>query len=177
MKLLFDFLPIVLFFITYKVADIYAATAVVIAATIGQIAYAWWKHRKIETMHWVSLGLVVLFGGATLILHDENFIKIKLTVFYWLFALVLIIATVFLKKNLIRSLLSSQANIELPEHIWRILNQMWIGFFSLMGGLNLYILQHYSTDTWVNFKMFGGIGMMLVFMVAQGVLIAKHIKE
>lgn len=176
-KLLFDLFPVILFFIAYKVADIYVATAVVIAATFAQIAYMWIKHRKVEKMLWVSLGLVVVFGGATLLLHDENFIKLKLTIFYWVFAAVLLGASVFMGKNLIRSLLTSQGKLEMPEHVWRLLNHLWIGFFTAMGGLNLFIAQNYSTDVWVNFKLFGSLGLMLVFLIAQGFIIAKYIKE
>jgi intracellular septation protein len=176
-KLLFDLFPVILFFIAYKVADIYVATAVVIAATFAQIAYMWIKHRKVEKMLWVSLGLVVVFGGATLLLHDENFIKLKLTIFYWVFAAVLLGASVFMGKNLIRSLLTSQGKLEMPERVWRLLNHLWIGFFTAMGGLNLFIAQNYSTDVWVNFKLFGSLGLMLVFLIAQGFIIAKYIKE
>lgn len=176
-KLLFDLFPVILFFIAYKVADIYVATAVVIAATFVQIAYIWIKHRKVEKMLWVSLGLVVVFGGATLLLHDENFIKLKLTIFYWVFAAVLLGASVFMGKNLIRSLLTSQGKFEMPDQVWRLLNNLWIGFFTAMGGLNLFIAQNYSTDVWVNFKLFGSMGLMLVFLIAQGFIIAKYIKE
>ncbi|MBX9849550.1 MAG: septation protein A [Rhodocyclaceae bacterium] len=177
MKLLIDLLPVILFFIAYKAADIYVATAVVIAATIGQIAFTYWKHRKVDTMLWVSLALVVVFGGATLVLHDENFIKLKLTIFYWLFAIVLLGAQLFMGKNLIRSLLSAKSEIDMPEPIWRLLNNMWIVFFAFMGGLNLFIAHNFSTDVWVNFKLFGSFGLLLVFIIAQGLLISKYIKE
>ncbi len=177
MKLLFDLLPVILFFIAYKAADIYVATAVVIAATIGQIAFTYWKHRKVDTMLWVSLALVVVFGGATLVLHDENFIKLKLTIFYWLFAIVLLGAQLFMGKNLIRSLLSAKSEIDMPEPVWRLLNNMWIIFFAFMGGLNLFIAHNFSTDVWVNFKLFGSFGLLLAFIIAQGLLISKYIKE
>ena len=176
-KLLFDLLPVILFFIAYKVADIYVATAVVIAATLGQVAYMWIKHRKVDKMLWISLGLVVVFGGATLFLHDENFIKLKLTIFYWVFAVVLLGASLFMGKNLIRSLLTSQGKFDMPEAVWRLLNNMWIVFFAFMGGLNLFIANNYSTDVWVNFKLFGSFGLMLVFLIAQGFIIAKYMKE
>lgn len=176
-KLLFDLLPVILFFVAYKVADIYVATAVVMAATVGQIAFVWFKHRKVDTMLWVSLGLVVVFGSATLILHDENFIKLKLTIFYWLFALVLLGATLFMGKNLIRTLLTSQTELNMPEPIWRLLNLLWIGFFAFMGGLNLFIAKNFSTDLWVDFKLFGSFGLMIIFLVAQGFIIAKYVKE
>jgi intracellular septation protein len=177
MKLLLDLLPVILFFIDYKMADIYVATAVVIVATIAQIAFTYWKHRKVDTMLWVSLGLVVVFGGATLLLQNENFIKWKLTIFYWLFAIVLLGAQLFMGKNLIRSLLTSQTDLNMPDEVWRLLNTMWVVFFTFMGGLNLYIAQNYSTDVWVNFKLFGSFGLMIVFLVAQGFIIAKYIKE
>jgi len=163
--------------IKQAVAVALAATAVVMAATVAQVAFAWFKHRKVDTMLWVSLGLVVVFGGATLAFHDENFIKLKLTIFYWLFAIVLLGASLFMGKNLIRSLLTSQAELDLPDPIWRLLNNMWIVFFVCMGGLNLFIAYNFSTDVWVNFKLFGSFGLMLVFLVAQGVIIAKYIKE
>ncbi|MDE2598112.1 MAG: septation protein A [Rhodocyclaceae bacterium] len=177
MKLLFDLLPVILFFIAYKLADIYVATAVVIVATCAQIAFVWFKHRKVDKMLWVSLGLVVVFGGATLILHDENFIKLKLTIFYWLFAAILLGASAFMGKNLIRSLLTAQTELNMPDRVWRMLNLMWIVFFAFMGGLNLFIARNYSTDTWVNFKLFGSFGLMIVFLVAQGFIIAKYVKE
>lgn len=177
MKLFFDLLPVILFFIAYKAADIFVATAVVIAATVAQIGFTWWKHRKVDTMLWVSLVLVVVFGGATLVLHDENFIKLKLTIFYWLFAAVMFGASVFMGKNLIRSLLTAQTEISMPEHVWRMLNRMWIVFFAFMGGLNLFIAQRFSTDIWVDFKLFGSFGLMVVFLVVQGFIISKHIKE
>lgn len=176
-KLLFDLFPVILFFVAYKAADIYVATAVVIAATFAQIAWVWFRHRRVEKMLWVSLGLVVVFGGATLLLHDENFIKLKLTIFYWVFAAVLLGASLFMGKNLIRSLLTSQGKFEMPDQVWRLLNNMWIAFFVFMGGLNLFIAQNYSTDVWVNFKLFGSFGLMIVFLVAQGFIIAKYIKE
>lgn len=176
-KLLFDLLPVILFFIAYKLADIYVATAVVMAATLGQIAFTWFKHRKVDTMLWVSLGLVLVFGGATLVLHDENFIKLKLTIFYWLFALVLLGAQLFMGKNLIRTLLTAQAELNMPDPVWRLLNMMWIGFFAFMGGLNLFIAKSFSTDIWVDFKLFGSFGLMIVFLVAQGFIIAKYMKE
>jgi intracellular septation protein len=176
-KLLFDLFPVILFFVAYKAADIYVATAVVIAATFAQIAWVWFKHRRVEKMLWVSLGLVVVFGGATLLLHDENFIKLKLTIFYWVFAAVLLGASLFMGKNLIRSLLTSQGKFDMPDQVWRLLNNMWIAFFAFMGGLNLFIAQNYSTDVWVNFKLFGSFGLMIVFLVAQGFIIAKYIKE
>lgn len=176
-KLLFDLLPVILFFIAYKVADIYVATAVVMAATLGQIVFTWIKHRKVDTMLWVSLGLVLVFGGATLVLHDENFIKLKLTIFYWLFAVVLLGAHLFMGKNLIRTLLTAQAELNMPDPVWRLLNMMWIGFFAFMGGLNLFIAKSFSTDIWVDFKLFGSFGLMIVFLVAQGFIIAKYMKE
>jgi intracellular septation protein len=176
-KLLFDLLPVILFFIAYYAADIFVATAVVIAATFGQVVFSWIKHRKVDTILWVSFGLVTVFGGATLLLHDASFIKLKLTIFYWLFAIVLLVTSLFMGKNLIRSLLTMQAKFDMPDHVWKLLNYLWIAFFAFMGGLNLYIAHNFSEKTWVNFKMFGSLGLTIVFLVVQGVIISKYVKE
>jgi intracellular septation protein len=177
MKFLFDLFPVILFFVAFKVFDIYIATGVVIAATAAQIGWVWHRHGKVDTMLWISLALVVVFGGATLILHDETFIKWKPTVLYWLFAATLFGSARFLGKNLIRSMLEKQ--VELPESLWSKLNFAWIGFFTVMGVINLLVAFafNFSTDTWVSFKLFGGMGLMLVFIVLQGMVLAKYIPE
>jgi intracellular septation protein len=126
-------------------------------------------------MLWVSLALVVVFGGATLILHDEVFIKWKPTILYWLFAATLFGSAQFFGRNLIRKMLEEQ--VQVPELIWKRLNLAWIGFFTVMGVLNLHIAFTYSTETWVTFKLFGGMGLMIVFIVAQGLVLAKYIPE
>lgn len=175
MKFLFDLLPVILFFIAFKVFDIYVATAVVIVATAMQIGWVWFRHRKVDTMLWVSLALVVVFGGATLLLHDETFIKWKPTILYWLFAIVLFGSAQFFGKNLIRAMLEKQ--VQVPDALWSRLNFAWMGFFAIMGVLNLYIAFNFSTDTWVSFKLFGGMGLMIAFIVAQGIVLAKYIPE
>ena len=175
MKFLFDLFPVILFFVAFKVFDIYIATAVVIVATMAQIGWVWHRHGKVDTMLWVSLGLVVVFGGATLILHDETFIKWKPTILYWLFALTLLGSAQFFGKNLIRAMLDQQ--LGLPEALWPRLNYAWIGFFAVMGALNIWVAFSFSTDTWVSFKLFGGMGLMLVFIILQGLMLAKYIPE
>ena len=175
MKFLFDLFPVILFFIAFKVSGIYAATAVAIAATFAQIGWLWLRGRKIDTMLWVSLAIIVVFGGATLLLHNETFIKWKPTVLYWLFAAVLAGSAVLLRKNLIRSMLGEQ--ISMPEPAWSKLNLSWITFFACMGVLNLYVAFNFPTDTWVNFKLFGGMGLMLVFVIAQGLFLAKYVEQ
>ncbi|MBI5897802.1 MAG: septation protein A [Rhodocyclales bacterium] len=176
MKFLFDLFPIILFFVAFKAFDIYVATAVVIVATIAQIAWVWHRHRKVDTMLWVSLGLVVVFGGATLLLRDETFIKWKPTVLYWLFALALFGSAQFFGKNLIRAMLS-QAQMNLPEPLWAKLNLAWAGFFAAMGALNLWVAFNFSTDTWVSFKLFGSMGLMLAFIIGQGVVLARYLPD
>ena len=175
MKFLFDLFPVILFFVAFKVFDIYIATGVVIVATMAQIGWVWHRHGKVDTMLWVGLGLVVVFGGATLILHDETFIKWKPTILYWLFATTLFGSAQFFGKNLIRAMLDQQ--VALPEALWPLLNYAWIAFFAVMGVLNLWVAFSFSTDTWVSFKLFGGMGLMLVFIVLQGLVIAKYIPE
>jgi intracellular septation protein len=175
MKFLFDLFPVILFFAAFKAFDIYIATGVVIAATMAQIGWVWHRHGKVDTMLWVSLGLVVVFGGATLILHDETFIKWKPTILYWLFATTLFGSAQFFGKNLIRAMLGQQ--VELPETLWVRLNYAWIGFFAVMGVVNLWVAFNFSTDTWVSFKLFGGMGLMIVFIVLQGVVLARYLPE
>lgn len=174
MKFLFDIFPVILFFAAFKFYGIYVATMVAMAATFAQIGWVWFRHRKVDNMLWVSLGLIVVFGSATLLLHDETFIKLKPTVLYWLFSTVLLVSAVAFRKNLIRSMLDKQVNA--PDAVWKKLLASWIGFFAVMGVVNLYVAFNYSTDTWVNFKLFGGIGLMIAFVIAQGILLAPHIK-
>ena len=175
MKFFFDLFPVILFFVTFKLYGIYAATAVAIAATFGQIGWVWFRHRKVDTMLWVSLVIIVIFGSATLILQDETFIKWKPSVLYWLFAGTLLSAQAVFKKNLIRIMMKEQ--ITLPEAIWTRLNASWAGFFAMMGGANLYVAFNYSTETWVNFKLFGFMGLMLAFVLLQGWMLAKYMED
>lgn len=174
MKLLFDFFPIILFFVAFKLWGIYAATAVTIAATFAQIAWVWFKHRKVEPMLWISLGVVVVFGGATLLLHDATFIKWKPTVLYWLFAVILAGARLLQGKNLMRALMGKQ--LDLPAAVWDKVNWSWVGFFAVMGVLNIVIAYHFSTDLWVDFKLFGSLILTLIFVVGQSLLLARHLK-
>ena len=175
MKFLFDIFPVILFFAAFKLYGIYVATAVAIAATALQIGWVWMKHRKIDNMQWISLALIVVFGGATLLLRDETFIKWKPTVLYWLFSVVLAVAALGFRKNLIRKMMEKQ--VSAPDAVWNRLLLGWILFFAAMGVLNIYVAYNYPTDTWVSFKLFGGIGLMLLFVIGQAVMLAPHMKE
>ena len=175
MKFLFDIFPVVLFFIAFKIYDIYVATAVAIAATFVQLGWSWLRHRKVDNVLWVSLVVIVVFGGATLLLQDETFIKWKPTVLYWLFAAALAVAAAAFRKNLIRVMMETQ--MTLPEAVWGRLLASWIAFFALMGALNLLVAYSFSTDAWVNFKLFGGIGLMLAFILLQALMVARHIED
>jgi intracellular septation protein len=174
MKLLIDFFPIILFFAAFKVAGIYVATGVAIAATIAQIAWLKYSRGKVEPMQWVSLGVIVLFGGATIALQNETFIKWKPTVLYWLMGGTLMAGQLLFRKNLLKSLMGSQ--LELPESAWRVTNWSWIAFFALMGVLNLWVAYSFDTDTWVNFKLFGGMGLMALFIVGQALYLGRFMK-
>lgn len=204
MKLLFDLFPVILFFavfkfagaqpdaaqafaaqylmflvadgeITAKQAPILLATAVAILATLGQVLWLLLRRRHVDTMLWVSLVIIVVFGGATIYFHDEMFIKWKPTVLYWCFALALLGAQLLMRKNLIRSLMGKQ--MTLPDPVWDKLNLAWSAFFAAMGALNLYVAFNFPLELWVNFKMFGFIALMIAFVIAQTAYLSRYLKE
>ena len=175
MKFMFDFFPVLLFFIAYKAYDIYTATAVLIIACLVQTAGHWAIHRRFEKSHLITLVLVSLFGGATLLLQDEMFIKWKPSVINWLFGIAFIGSQFIGEKSLIQRILGAQ--LDLPQVIWRNLNGAWAIFFITLGFVNLYVVYNFDTDTWVDFKMFGLMGLTLAFMLLQGLYLARHIKE
>jgi intracellular septation protein len=174
MKFLFDFLPVFLFFVAINIWDIFVATAVAIVATVVQVGWMAMRKKKIEPMLWASLAIIVIFGGLTLYLQDRTFILWKPTVLYWLFASALAGATL-LRKNLIKALLSEQ--MQLPDPVWGRLNWAWVAFFGLLGVANLYVAFNYSEKTWAAFKVFGCMGLMLLFIVIQSVFIAKYVTQ
>jgi intracellular septation protein len=175
MKLLFDLLPIILFFVAYKVAGIYAATGVAIAASVVQIVWLRLRRRPIEPMQWTSLGIIVVFGGLTLFLRDETFIKWKPTVLYAVFALTLVGARLLRGINLIKVMLGKQ--VRLPEPVWGRLDRAWTVFFVVQAVLNIVVAYGFSTDVWVNFKLFGAMGLTLLFVVGQAVWLGRHVQE
>lgn len=204
MKFLFDMFPVILFFGVFKwgeshsnaaqsmvgqylsglvsggsvgpeQAPILLATAVAIVATIAQIGYLILRGKKVDAMLWVSLAIIVVFGGATIYFHNEAFIKWKPTVLYWVFAIVLVGAQVLMNKNLIRLMMKAQ--IDLPDPVWTRLNLAWAAFFAAMGVINLYIAFNFPTSTWVNFKLFGFMGLMIAFVVAQTMFLSKYMKD
>ncbi len=183
MKFLYDYFPLILFFVAFKVYGIYTATAVAIAASFVQVGYFWMRHRRFENMHLVTLGVITVFGGLTLILHDDTFIKWKPTIAYWVLAIVFIGSHFIGKKTLLQRMLGKQ--IVMPKRIWIQQNIMWAVFFIVLGGLNIYVAFYYAldqdpetrTNTWVNFKLFGTLGLTLVFIVVQALFMAKHIQQ
>jgi len=204
MKLLLDFLPLLLFFGSFKYAEshkdwaalfasehfgfmvsggkvgpeeapVLLATVVVMAATLLQALVLKLRGKKIDLMLWISLGLVVTLGGATIWFHNETFIKWKPTGLYWGMALVFLLSDKLMGKNLLKSMLGEE--IQMPAAIWSRLNLAWVGFFVAMGLLNLYVAYNFSTSSWANFKVFGSTGLMLVFTLAQGLYMGRHIIE
>lgn len=173
MKFLFDLFPVILFFIAFKFFGIYVATAVAIIATMAQIIYCKIRHGKVEKMLLLSGAIIVLFGGATLLLKDPTFIQWKPTILYWLFSAGLVISQLFFHKNPIRAMMEKQ--ITLPNAIWTKLNLAWATLFLALGFLNLYVAFNYSQDTWVNFKLFGITGIMFVFIILQTFMLSKYI--
>ncbi len=175
MKLLFDFLPLLLFFVAFRIWDIYVATAVAIAASVAQIAWLLLRRRPVEPMQWASLGIIAVFGGMTLLLQDETFIKWKPTVLYGLFAGVLVVSQQIFGRNLIRSLLGKQ--FRAPDVVWGRLNLVWSAFFAAMAVLNLVVAYSVPTDVWVQFKVFGTLALTLVFVVAQAFWLGRFVEE
>lgn len=204
MKFLFDLFPVILFFAMFKwgeghaadaqaivtqylsgavsggvvsatQAPILLATAVAIVATIGQIAYLLARSKKVDPMLWVSLVIIGFFGGATIYFHNETFIKWKPTVLYWCFGAALFISQILFRKNLIRKMMEQQ--IKLPDMVWDRLSLAWSSFFFVMGCINLYVAFTFPTATWVNFKLFGGMGLMFAFVIAQSMFLSKYMKD
>ena len=174
MKFLFDLFPVALFFVAIQIWDIFVATAVAIVASFAQVGWLALRKKRIEPMLWASLAIIVVFGGLTLYLRDKTFILWKPTVLYWLFGSVLA-GSAFLGRNLIRALLSEQ--MQLPDPVWRRLNWSWVGFFAFMGAANLYVAFNYSEKIWATFKLFGGMGLMLLFVVAQALVLARYAEQ
>ncbi|WP_299178413.1 septation protein A [uncultured Neptuniibacter sp.] len=176
MKLLLDFLPIIIFFIVYKATnDIIIATAILIPATLLQMLYTWIKTHKIEKMQLVTLVLVIILGGATVLFQDKTFIQWKPTVVNWLFGLAFLGSQFIGDKTIVERIMGS--NISLPAFAWRKLNIAWVIFFIAMGVLNLFVAYSFSEETWVNFKLFGMLGLTLVFVLAQGLYLSRHIEN
>ena len=174
MKFLFDLFPIVLFFAAYKMYDIYVATAVAIGAAFLQTGLFWLKHRRFEKMHVITLGILVVFGGLTLILRDPVFIKWKPTVVNWLFGATFLASRFFGERTLIERMMGHA--ITVPAPIWLRLNWAWVLFFLAMGIINIYVAYTYSEETWVNFKLFGMMGMTLVFVFAQAFYLGRYME-
>jgi intracellular septation protein len=198
MKFLLDFFPVVLFFIAYKFFGdippqyiepfnqlpfvsinpdeskdaIYFATLIIIVATIVQNIGHWLMFKKLEKMHLISLGILLAFGTLTLAFKDPLFIKWKVSIFNWVFATVIIGSQFIGKKPLIERMMSHA--LEVPKRIWKQVNFSWGLFFAFVGFVNLYVAYNFSEETWVNFKLFGVLGLTFVFMIAQGIYLAKH---
>ncbi|NVK39936.1 MAG: septation protein A [Oceanospirillaceae bacterium] len=176
MKLLLDFLPVIIFFIVYKATgNIVLATAILIPATLAQMLYTWIRTHSIEKMQLVTLVLVVLLGGATVLFQDKTFIQWKPTVVNWLFALAFLGSQFIGSKTIVQRLMES--NLELPTFAWRKLNIAWVLFFVVMGALNLLVAYTLSEEAWVNFKLFGMLGLTLIFILLQGLYMSRHIQS
>lgn len=171
-KALLDWGPILVFFVAFKFEGIYAATALSILVSLGLMAWVRSRGHAIEKMQWVGLGLIVVFGGLTLILQDERFIKLKPSLLYGASALVLLVPQLLGRAIVLKSLLGEK--LDLPEATWRGLNLAWAGFFAFMACLNFWVASHFSTDTWVDFKLFGGMGLLLAFVIVQSWFISRQ---
>ena len=175
MKFLFDLLPVILFFVGFKLYGIFAATAIAIATTIAMIVYSKVRHGNIDKMLLINGVVISVLGGITLALHDKTFIMWKPTVLYWLLAAVLLTSQLFFKKNFIEQMMGKM--LAAPADVWKKLNLVWVVFLIGLGFLNLYVAFNYSEDAWVNFKLFGVTGMMFVFVIAQTLVLKKYLIE
>lgn len=174
MKLFADFLPVITFFVAYKLWGMYVATGVFIATSLLHMAWNRHVHGRVETMQWVTLALVLVFGGATLLLHDPTFFKWKPTVVNWLFAAAFLGSGLLMKRSLLQRMMDQ--TVSLPRPVWKKLNLAWVIFFIGAGTTNLYVAYNYPEDTWVNFKLFGMLGLTLAFMILQGLYLACHMQ-
>ncbi|MBS1156879.1 MAG: septation protein [Proteobacteria bacterium] len=180
MKFLFDLFPVLLFFGAYSITgNIFIATGTAITATFAQVIYSWVRHRQVDTMLWVSLVLITVLGGATLLFHNKTFIYWKPTVLYWVFALALLGGHYLKRVNLIEKLMGTQ--ISLPAPIWYRLLLAWVIFFLVLGALNLFVVhlvtsQQIGEDMWVKFKVFGTLVLTLVFVVLQSIYLSRFIE-
>lgn len=175
MKFFFDLIPVILFFIGFKLYDIFTATAIAIGATIALIIYAKIRHGVVEKMLLVNGAIISVLGGVTLLLHDKTYIMWKPTVLYWLLAAVLLIANLFFKKNFIQQMMGKMLNA--PKPVWDKLNLAWVLFLVILGFVNLYVAFNYSENAWVNFKLFGVTSIMFVFIIAQTLLLKQYLIE
>lgn len=173
MKLLFDYFPIICFFIAYKLYGVYVATSVTMGACVLQNLIYWLRHKRFEKLHVITLLCVLILGGFTLFFHKAIFIQWKPSIIYWIFAIVLLFSRYFSRKNLLARMLGEKIN--LPVKIWNQLNMAWSLFFIFLGFLNIYVIYHYSMNAWVNFKLFGTLGLTLVFTIAQAIYMSRHI--
>ena len=174
MTLLLDYLPIILFFVTFKFYGIYVATEVSIIASIIQIGFFWFKKHKVEPTHLITFIVLVVFGGATLLLHNATFIQWKPTVVAWILALIFLISQLIGKRTFLEYMMASK--IKLPKKVWEKLNISWMTFFATLGIANLYVAYHFDLNTWVNFKLFGVLGATIIFGIAQSLYMAKYVK-
>jgi intracellular septation protein len=216
MKLLADFFPVILFFVAYKLYGIYVATVVAIVASAAQLTWNRLRHGRTETLHIMTLGLLVLFGGLTLTLRDPIFVMWKPTIVNWLFAAAFLASQLIGERPLVERLMGR--SIDVPAEIWRRLNLAWVGFFAFSGLVNLYVVYdgsgffaakqalleatgerevelarcaelftdvelalcqtaHAAEELWVNFKLFGMMGMTIAFVIAQAFYLARHIQD
>jgi intracellular septation protein len=169
MQALLDLAPLVAFFVAYKMADIYVATAVLMGSMAVLLLVDYVRTRRVSTMHGISAVLVFLFGAATLILHNERFIKWKPTVFFWLLSLALLGSMWIGKQPLVQRLLGAalEGQAQVPDGTWRRVNLLWVVFYALLGAVNLYVAFNFPTDLWVKFKAFGLTAATIVFTGAQ----------
>ncbi|MBI3917053.1 MAG: septation protein A [Betaproteobacteria bacterium] len=175
MKFLFDFFPLIVFFAGYAFVDIFFATGAAMAATVLQVAWSWLKHRKVERLMWINFGAIMFFGGLTLLLQDERFIKVKPTIVYWIIAGALLVSHYFFSKNPIK--LMMEPHFDAPERVWTRWLINWVMYFGVLGVVNLLVAHGFSTDVWVKFKVFGTLALTVVLAFVQTFMLMRYARH
>jgi intracellular septation protein len=180
-NMLIDFIPVLLFFIAFKLYGIYVATTVGIVATALQVVVTRIVRKSFDKQQLVTLVVFVVFGGMTLYFHNPLFVKWKPTVVFWVFGVVFFFSQFIGKKPLaqrmLEKLMEGQDHSSVPPMIWKRLNLAWAAFFIVLGSLNLYVAYYFSTDVWVNFKVYGIMGILLAFSFVQAMCLTRYMSE
>lgn len=185
MQALIEYIPLILFFTVFKLVDIYWATALLMASTLIQVLYCYIKHKKVPTRHWIFFVIATVLGTLTLVFHDEQFVKLKATIIYAGLAIGLLLSRYCLDKNLVKKAFSAilenasdnQSPVHVPAPLWEKLNLLWAVIFAAIAVLNMYIAYNFSLNFWVNFKVFGLMGITFICIFITIMMLFKYLPD